>query len=313
MATSSGWSKAAVLALLGIPGDAGAQGPPPAPGCELALVVQSSPLPPPHHSPELFLHAVDEVVIDVPPGQVGEASIAVGIVSDLPRGSVQGWQVSIAMEGDIVLRSVTAEGTVAPYQLVQVVDPALIHPQTGRPQGEGVICVSPGVGLRSFIPRRGTATILRMEFGAASPQGESEISGTITWRDNLSANDNLIDNVAIVRGESHLFCPKRRGARLRFLPLLPGFLRGDANGDGRFDLADAVWTIRHLFYGGPPPPCAEAADADADGRIGLGDALAGLQHILRHGPPLPPPFPACAPLSGDEVAGCLEPPPCGRR
>jgi hypothetical protein len=86
--------------------------------------------------------------------------------------------------------------------------------------------------------------------------------------------------------------------------------RGDVNGDGRVDIADAVAVQNHLFRAGPAPVCLEAADLGGDGRLDGEDGhrlttwlVTGAQAAPR---PLPPgpcgdpePWPAgdCAPLA----------------
>ena len=76
------------------------------------------------------------------------------------------------------------------------------------------------------------------------------------------------------------------------------FHRGDANGDGRVDLADAVRVLAYLFLGDDVPGCREAADIDNDGSIALVDAVQLLDHLFRGGAPpaIPGPSPRrCAP------------------
>ncbi|MBN1422157.1 MAG: hypothetical protein JXP34_25510 [Planctomycetes bacterium] len=51
---------------------------------------------------------------------------------------------------------------------------------------------------------------------------------------------------------------------------------GDANGDGRLDIADGIYTLSFLFRSGARPPCMAAADFDANGRIDLSDAVASV-------------------------------------
>lgn len=53
----------------------------------------------------------------------------------------------------------------------------------------------------------------------------------------------------------------------------PEFRRGDANADGKTDIADAVAVLNRLFGGAPDLPCADAADANDDGRVDLSDAI----------------------------------------
>jgi hypothetical protein len=69
------------------------------------------------------------------------------------------------------------------------------------------------------------------------------------------------------------------------------FRRGDASGNGSIDVADAVFTLRMLFQGGPAARCAEAPDADNDGTVGLADAVLILDFLFRGGPPPAAPGP----------------------
>ena len=62
-------------------------------------------------------------------------------------------------------------------------------------------------------------------------------------------------------------------------------LRGDANGDGLIDLADAIWILNYLFRGGPPPASLKAGDADCSGSVDLGDVVYLLNYLFRGGPP----------------------------
>ena len=63
------------------------------------------------------------------------------------------------------------------------------------------------------------------------------------------------------------------------------FFRGDANGDLKVALADAVFILNHLFKGGDSPKCRDAADVNDDGRLNLSDALYVLNYLFRGGNP----------------------------
>jgi hypothetical protein len=80
------------------------------------------------------------------------------------------------------------------------------------------------------------------------------------------------------------------------------FHRGDANGDGRLDLVDAVFLLRGLFAGGPAPRCAEATDVDNDGDVDVGDAVQVLGFLFQGGTPPAPPGPPPAPCGVDPDA-----------
>jgi hypothetical protein len=61
--------------------------------------------------------------------------------------------------------------------------------------------------------------------------------------------------------------------------------RGDPNGDGDVNVADAVYLISYIFKGGPPPNPLEAGDANCDGDVNIGDAVHLINYIFKGGPP----------------------------
>ena len=72
------------------------------------------------------------------------------------------------------------------------------------------------------------------------------------------------------------------------------FVRGDANADGKVNIADSLAILRYLFLGEERLRCLDAADAEGDGRkLDVGDALFVLRYLLLEGPPFPRPYPRC--------------------
>lgn len=65
---------------------------------------------------------------------------------------------------------------------------------------------------------------------------------------------------------------------------LQGFLRGDANADGRIDLGDVVYLVGYLYRSGPAPIPMEAGNANCDEGIEVEDIVYLLNYILRGGP-----------------------------
>ncbi|MFN0057226.1 MAG: hypothetical protein ACKVX7_02105 [Planctomycetota bacterium] len=76
---------------------------------------------------------------------------------------------------------------------------------------------------------------------------------------------------------------------------LVAFRRGECNGDGGFNIADAVSLLNYLFV--PPPTvlaCADACDANDDGLVNIADAIATLQALFgTPSVPLPAPYGSC--------------------
>jgi DNA-binding beta-propeller fold protein YncE len=73
---------------------------------------------------------------------------------------------------------------------------------------------------------------------------------------------------------------------------VPGFIRGDADGNGGVNVSDPIFILEHLFRGGRAPRCEDAADADDSGRLDTTDPILILDHLFRGGsaPPAPYPF-----------------------
>lgn len=70
------------------------------------------------------------------------------------------------------------------------------------------------------------------------------------------------------------------------------FVRGDANRDGRLDIADAIAILSYLFSQSPTVACGDHADANDDGSLNIGDPIYVLQHLFARGPAPPRPYPA---------------------
>ncbi len=64
-------------------------------------------------------------------------------------------------------------------------------------------------------------------------------------------------------------------------------LRGDANGDGLVNVADAVYLINFVFKGGTAPVSTYGGDANADGIPNVGDAVYLINFVFNGGSPPP--------------------------
>lgn len=91
------------------------------------------------------------------------------------------------------------------------------------------------------------------------------------------------------------------------LTVSPGFLRGDADGNGAVTIADPLFVLDFAYTGGAEPGCLDAADMDDDGLVnGVADALFGLGGLFSGGPPLPAPgMFDCGIDPTDDDLGCL--------
>ncbi len=90
------------------------------------------------------------------------------------------------------------------------------------------------------------------------------------------------------------------------------FMRGDFNADGRLSITDAAGAVMFLF-GGPEPPCLDAADADDNGRWDIRDGVVIILKLFSGDQEIPPPFPGIGPDPTEDDIDCrsyeLSPPP----
>jgi hypothetical protein len=91
-------------------------------------------------------------------------------------------------------------------------------------------------------------------------------------------------------------CPVNEVLKVKLGGVPPtNFSRGDANGDSKINITDAVLIIQ-IVVGNLPArfTCQDVLDANDDGRVNVTDALPVLAYIFQRGPALPAPFRACA-------------------
>lgn len=136
---------------------------------------------------------------------------------------------------------------------------------------------------------------------------------TLRFSDALGSGDRAVEAIVTIAGDSYV--PDISDT----LDLLlrgpteerPRFIRGDANNDARVDIADGVWIVNELFYGGRVTRCRAAADANDDAKVDLADALYILRYQLQPGstpsnlyPKPPAPFPGCGTAPNVTFAEC---------
>ena len=76
-------------------------------------------------------------------------------------------------------------------------------------------------------------------------------------------------------------------------PRVPRFRRGDANGDARTNVSDAVTILDYLFVGRAALLCESAADVDDSDRVNLTDSVYLLGALFLGGTEPPSPFATC--------------------
>ena len=128
---------------------------------------------------------------------------------------------------------------------------------------------------------------------------------SIMFMDGLRGAGQPVQNIITVNGSSV------NPTRLISLEIGKGigpppqgeFIRGNANDDGKVNIADPIWIINELVRQGPKTQCQDAADANDDGLLDLSDAMFLIQWRFLGGTAPTAPFPGCgADPSADNLA-----------
>jgi len=111
----------------------------------------------------------------------------------------------------------------------------------------------------------------------------SEASSGVGKPLHLTAGDLNGDSLGdfVLSGEN--------GSLVTVLQQKTRFVRGDANDDGRINIADPISVLGFLFGGEAEPPCGDAADANDDGKIDIADPIKILGYLFGGEGPLPVP------------------------
>jgi hypothetical protein len=117
----------------------------------------------------------------------------------------QGWSLSISIEGCKPV-SATLDATIAAdadFRVAQVVDPNVIHPTTGLPQGEGVVTA---VVLSFYFPMTlppSPVPVDVLRIGLEGAVGEACAPCTLRYFDFMTGEGQPVDNVITFQSESH--------------------------------------------------------------------------------------------------------------
>lgn len=212
-------------------------------------------------------------------------NVYVALSSNLQDG-IQGWSLSVALgaEGDVTIGEATTVGTAGGetddggvrdggFEKTENVDPTI------NDQGPGVVsAVVCSFTQPITLEPRGTGSALIIPIS-----GAEGASASASFQDGLTGSGQPVNNVATVAGATVSFlCAQTHN--LNFVKTDNPVQRGEANGDGRTDLADPIYTINFLFRNGPGFACEAAADANGDGMTDLSDATFVVAYLFLSGP-----------------------------
>ena len=229
----------------------------------------------------------------------GKLPVYLNIVSRLTpeSGGVQGWSFSIRFNGEGNLLSATTAGTAADrkenggywsqgFNKTEVIDPV----RNGNRQG-AVSAVVLSLTEGTILPLQGTESILALEVEVRE-QAEAHLQVVNGFR----GSGQPVTSVVTVGGDSRAACNQSTASiRLKHEPPIAEtiFIRGDANDDGKVDLADAIWIMNDLFREGRSGVCLEASDANDDEHLDASDAIYLIEYLFRAQLPPTEPFPFC--------------------
>ena len=123
----------------------------------------------------------------------------------------------------------------------------------------------------------------------------------LSWSSSLGSPS--VVNIVVVDGQANPAALTNGTVTLQ--PSTGGFMRGDTNGDGAINIADAVSLLAGLFTGGALN-CEDAADCNDDGLVNIADAVYELSTLFSGGPNMPAPTaPVCGADPTTDALDCV--------
>ena len=220
------------------------------------------------------------------------------------KGGVQGYSISVAFHGDDVdIESVTEQvATVKElfnggFRRTEIVDPAKNN------GGRGFVSSMLYTFTQVEEAYEGTFSMVDLTL-TAMPRAHcgGECLAKLSYVDRLRGSGQPVENNFTIAGTTVRPCnPSTNVLTLRFVDLRQPFVRGEADGDSRLDLSDAIFLIDALLRGGPRSGCIDAEDANDDGRVNIADAVYLIHFLFYTGEPPPAPFPDCGLAPADST------------
>jgi hypothetical protein len=68
------------------------------------------------------------------------------------------------------------------------------------------------------------------------------------------------------------------------MPLAPGCLQGDVDGNGVVDIGDVFYLINFLFANGPAPVCDGSGNVNGDANTDIADVFYLINYLFANGP-----------------------------
>jgi hypothetical protein len=188
----------------------------------------------------------------------------------------------------------TAFGTIFQMPKANYFSSLQAHPEDGL----FLVGIAGSVMRSGYELQPGIETLVAKLRGVVSPEAQP---GTVIVLEPTNGPDGngvkpplLMKNELTHRGEARFAAlfPQTVPGQMAIVDDITFFIRGDSNGDGATNIADAVHILGFLYWGGRAPSCGDAADADDSGAIELTDAVVILRTLFLGDWSIAPPFPA---------------------
>lgn len=290
-------------------------------GANVVLKCEDTP-PPPAGLALSFDDSDTDLVADQ--AQIYELKVLVSNNAETGKSDVQGWSYGIqlddaeleAFKGEPGADSKALQGGKGPDFVNYVLNDSSENGQVKGVTVGAVIELDPPATAVLSLGAGATKHIdtIQLRSKKVIAEGGASRKTTLKFSDKLGGDRPL--EVLLVIGGEGLVPDFSDTLELTLLPSggggdTPKFIRGDANNDARVDIADGIWIINTLFYGGKPTTCKPAADANDDNKTDLSDAMYVFQYQLQPGatssklfPAPPAPFPRCGSAVGVTLVDC---------
>jgi hypothetical protein len=176
-----------------------------------------------------------------------------------------------------------------------VSEKAFVTAKATRPAGETPVGVVSAIVLhqtkKMVLQANATDKVLRMVFTMPAVAAGATIEGTISIEDGLFGSGEAVMNV-ITHKSTSMTPSVKRGLIIQLTgELIPvnemdQFIRGDANNDGKVNIADVVWIVYTVVPGVAPGysiACPDSGDANDDEALNISDAAFLIQYQFQGG------------------------------
>jgi hypothetical protein len=214
---------------------------------------------------------------------------------------VQGWSLSVNTGACFGVATASTQGTIAAlvltppglrdfqsFEKTEVVDPA-------KNLGVSGVVSAVVLSLSNPVTLNQTLDSLVLVIGGSidgTGIGEGQmtdpcaVSVSDPTEAGLAGSGEPVKTAVTISGETDV--PVITNASIKLVgptaTPMTNLLRGDPNGDGKTNIADAVYIISALFRDGAGFACGEAADANGDGNVDGSDATFVISYRFMGGP-----------------------------